>query len=173
MFTLPCVSDAWWAGGNHWMLSVQMLNHCWHAVVVCQFCFAVNTLHFVIFFFKCEMIPNFGHSLSFTGSFLAHRHRTNSVLNVVVCVHNNSPCGKMIPELSRSHNVGDRNEMNPRGRDFASTVFCNWIIRVTQVIVSALIQILTVLESMYCTSGDILPVVSQRNSLSTFKCFLL
>ena len=30
---------------------------------------AVDTLHFVIFFFKCEMIPNFGHFLSFTNSF--------------------------------------------------------------------------------------------------------
>ena len=64
VFTLACVSDAWWAGVNSWMLLVQVLNHCWRAVAVHEFCFAVDTLHFVVFFFKCEMIPNFGHSQS-------------------------------------------------------------------------------------------------------------
>ena len=105
MFTLACIGDAWWAGVNNWMLSVQMLNHCWRAVVVHQSCCAIHTLHFVIFFFKCEMIPNFGHSLSFTDSFSALLHRAHSIVNVVVCVHNNSPCGKMTPEWSRPHNV--------------------------------------------------------------------
>ena len=139
MFTLTCVGDAWWAGVNNWMLLVQMLNHCWHAVVVHQFCFAVDTSHFVIFFFKCEMIRNFEHSLSFTDSFLALRHRANSILNVLVCVHNNNPCGKMIPVLSRPHNAGDKNQRKPQGRDFASTIFCNQIIWVTRVIFSSLI----------------------------------
>ena len=54
----------------------------------------------------------------------------------VICMH--SPCGKMIPELSRPHHAADRNYMKLRGRDFASTIFCNRIIRVTRVIVSAL-----------------------------------
>lgn len=93
MFTLACGGDAWSAGVNSWMLSVQMLNHCRRAVVVRQFCFAVDMLHFVIFFFNCEIIQNVGHSLSFMDGFLALRHRANSILNVVVCVRNNSPCG--------------------------------------------------------------------------------
>ena len=76
-------------------------------VLLCQFCFEVDTLHFVIFFFKCLMIPNFGHSLSFTDGFLALHHCL--ILNVAVCVRNNSPCGKMSSELSRPHNTGDRN----------------------------------------------------------------
>ena len=139
MLMLACVGNAWWAGVNYWMLAVQMLNHCWRAVVVRQFWFAVNTLHFIIFFFKYEMIPNLGHYLTFTERFLAPRHRANSILNIVVCVHNNSLCGKIIPDLSRPNNAGDRNQTKPRGRDFASTIFCNRIIQVTRVIISALL----------------------------------
>ena len=72
-------------------------------------CFAVDTLHLVLFFFKCEMIPNFGHSLTFTVGFLALCNCANSILNVVVCGGNNSLRGKMIPELSWPHNAGDSN----------------------------------------------------------------
>ena len=107
MFTLACVGGAWWAGVNSWMLSVQMLNDCWRAVVVLQCCF-VNTLHFVIFFLKCEMTPDFGHSLTFKDGVLALRHHVNSVLNVVVCVHNNSPW-KNDPWVKQPHNADDKN----------------------------------------------------------------
>ena len=47
------------------------------------------------------MILNFGHCLTFTDGSLALGHRTNSILNVVVCVCNNSPCGKIIPDITR------------------------------------------------------------------------
>ena len=67
---------------------------------------------------KCEMIPNFGHSLSFMDCFLALGHRAYSILNIV-CVSA----------------ITLRVEID---RDFASTIFCNRIIRVTWGIVSAL-----------------------------------
>ena len=54
--------------------------------------------------------------------FLALCNRANAILNVAVCVGNNSPCGNMIPELSRPRNAGDR-KRKPQGIYFALIIF--------------------------------------------------
>ena len=85
------------AGFNNWMLSIQISNPCWHAVVTCQFCFALHTAPLSSVWNDTKLWTFsvfYGGLLGSLPSRLLNSERRG------VCVRNNSPCGKMIPELS-------------------------------------------------------------------------